>query len=83
MLACYPAPPLTHTTHMKQDRLGYFIDPVVIAGLKRIYPNTVPSINATDREIWAAVGRQEVIAYLERELASIGEPLDQDEREDF
>jgi len=68
---------------MKQDRLGYFIDPVVIAGLNRIYPNSVPSSNATDREIWAAVGRQEVIAYLERELASIGEPLDQDEREDF
>lgn len=69
---------------MKQDRLGYFIEPVVIAGLKRIYPNTVPAITATDREIWAAVGRQEVIAYLERELASIGEPVEPDDhQEDF
>ena len=42
----------------------------LLADLKARFPNQVPTITASDREIWAAVGRQEVIQHIEELLLS-------------
>jgi hypothetical protein len=40
------------------------VDPQLVEWLEAKWPNRVPDIDEADREIWAAVGRQEVIAYI-------------------
>lgn len=40
------------------------VDPSLVEHLERKWPNSVPDLDASDREVWAAVGRQEVIRYL-------------------
>lgn len=40
------------------------LDDEVIEWLQAQFPNTVPSIDARDRDVWAAVGQQQVIAQL-------------------
>lgn len=42
--------------------------------LRRRYPIKLPSLTTPDREIWAAVGEQNVIALLEREFAKQTNP---------
>ena len=40
------------------------VDSALIERLAAKYPNRVPTPDMTDREIWIAVGKQDVIAYL-------------------
>lgn len=46
----------------------------LIEELLSIYPNQVPRIDATEREVWASVGVQKVIAKLKQwyEQSSMG-----------
>lgn len=44
------------------------IPPVLVEYIEAIWPNRAPSIRDSDREVWASVGRQEVIAELKRLL---------------
>jgi hypothetical protein len=46
--------------------LGELISTGLLAGLKQHFPSQQPSITATDREIWAAVGEQRLIAFLQQ-----------------
>ncbi len=41
------------------------VDPALIEWLVAKYPNCVPSLDYNDREVWIAVGRQQVIAHLQ------------------
>jgi hypothetical protein len=37
----------------------------LLAWLKEKFPDRVPRLADTDREVWAAVGRQDLIRYLQ------------------
>ena len=45
------------------------VDPALIEWLEKKYPNEVPPLEASSRQIGALVGNQEVIAYIKRILA--------------
>jgi len=47
------------------------VDPQLIEWLEAQYPNRVPDIEARDRDVWAAVGQQQVITYLKAVAAKI------------
>ncbi len=40
------------------------VDQSLIDFLVAKYPNAVPDLEASDRQVWAAVGRQQVITFL-------------------
>lgn len=42
------------------------IDKVLLDTLTKQFPNTVPDISDSDREVWAKVGEQRVIRFLMR-----------------
>jgi hypothetical protein len=47
-----------------------FVDAALVEYVTTLFPNRVPAIDATDREIWASVGAQRVVAKL-RSLAAM------------
>jgi hypothetical protein len=40
------------------------VDPLLVEWLERNYPNKVPGIEDSDREVWAKVGEQRIITQL-------------------
>lgn len=52
---------------MNTQDLGALIPDALIQELKQRFPCKAPSLTATDREIWASVGEQRMIDYLQRE----------------
>ena len=46
----------------------------LLTHLRGRFPNTVPKPTDSDREVWMSVGRQAVIAHLERLLAERDNP---------
>lgn len=41
-----------------------YIDPALVVWLERVFPNKCPKVADTEREIWMAVGTQNIIANL-------------------
>jgi hypothetical protein len=41
-----------------------FVDKSLLEYLDRLFPNTCPAIDDTDREIWVAVGTRRVVDHL-------------------
>lgn len=40
------------------------IDPKVVEHLERLFPNAVPTLNLTDREVWYRAGQVSVVSHL-------------------
>lgn len=72
----------SNTTFVESDRARLrgivLAHAPLVAMLRELYPNTVPSINATDREVGAHIGEQRLIERLELLLkeAREGAPSD-------
>lgn len=48
--------------------LGPLLSPVLIEELRKRFPNQVPDISTPDREVWAKVGEQRLLAFLQAEF---------------
>ena len=46
------------------------VSPLLVDHLATLYPDKVPDLGMTDREVWIAVGRQDVI----RKLRQMAQP---------
>ena len=49
---------------MSEPTKAPYIEPALIAWLERVFPNKVPKVTYTEREIWMGVGVQNIIANL-------------------
>ncbi len=52
---------------MNEPKLGELISTALLHGIKEHFPNQQPSIDTADREVWARVGEQRLIDFLQRE----------------
>lgn len=48
------------------DRKSPLVSPELVKWLSDVFPDRVPSVADSDREIWMAVGRQDVIRKLRK-----------------
>lgn len=51
------------------DRIGHLISQQLIDALRYTFPLSRPNPNEPDRKIWTKSGNQEVIEFLEQQLA--------------
>jgi len=51
------------------------VDKVLIDALSEQFPDQVPELNDSDREVWAKVGEQRVIRFLKRNFEEQNENI--------